>query len=289
MVAGCYIGWRNTSNVVEWRRVKAINTLAITLDHGFSGAPSNSDVCYACATYYVTEDPDTSLQFICYGQSTSDRWLVLGAQALGGFDIATDPSGKAIPTITFNFEAANYYDSTQTAGTITGAIGDATYTNYQPIVEFVGDLHMFTVGSPTYVATTSRVHVSALAYKPKTVFVPVTSPAAYPAQHGGMPWLRMRGGRIFPPVAGSFTTWMDSRTWWTNRDAKADMCFEYTTGITAGLAVILGAPTVQPLNPQRGASDQEIEGVVVSYEGRLNSDTALTTDLALSPYLIALG
>jgi len=289
LVAGGFIGWTNSSSVVEWRRIKAINTLAITLDHAFSGAPANSNVCYAAATYYVTEDPNTSLQFICYGQSTSDRWLVLGAQCVGGFDIALDPSGKAIPTITFNFEAANYYDSTQTAGAINGTLAAATFTNYNPIVEYVGDLQMFTVGTPTYVATTSRVLASAFTYKPKTVFTAVTNPAAYAAQHGGSPIERYRGGRLMPPVAGTITTFMDALTFWTKRDTKADLDIQYTTGIAAGSSIIFGAPTSQILNPQRGPSDQEIEGVVAQYEGRDNTDTALTTDLALSPYVIGVG
>ncbi len=82
---------------------------------------------------------------------------------------------------------------------------------------------------------------------------------------------------------------MDALTFWTKRDTKADVDIQYNTGIAAGASVIFGAPTSQILNPQRGPSDQEIEGVVVQYEGRDNTDTALTTDLALSPYVIALG
>ena len=82
---------------------------------------------------------------------------------------------------------------------------------------------------------------------------------------------------------------MDAMTWWNKRDAKASMAQQYTIGISGGSAIVLAAPTVQVLNPQRGASDQEIEGQVVSIVGRCNTDTALSTDLAKSPFVIVLG
>lgn len=288
LVEGGYIGWANSAGVTEWRQIKSISGASVTLAHGFSGAPANADVCYAAATYYFTEDPATSLQFIVSGQNTYDRWLCLGCQAVGGFDIAIDPTGKAIPTVTFNMKGALYYDENQTAGNIGGTISDATYTNYNPIVEYVGDFHMFTVGTPTYTATTSRVHVSAVSWKPKVAFVPVTSPAATAATLGGSPIYRWRGARANPPLEGTFTTYMDSLTWWTNRDAKADMAQQMTIGKSAGSAIVLAAPTVQVLNPQRSASDQEIEGQVVTFKARRNTDTALTTELAKSPVIIAL-
>lgn len=289
LTAGGWIGWTNSAGVVEWRQIKAKSSNTITLSHGFSGTPANSDVCYAAATYYFTEDPSQSLQFIVSGQETHDRWLCLGCQAVGGVDIAIDPSGKGIPTATFNMKGALYLDSTETAGAINGTLADATYAYYNPIVEFVGDFHMFTVGTPTYTATVSRVHVSALSWKPKIAFVQVTSPASNAAAQGGSPVYRWRGSRARPPLEGTFTTYMDSLTWWSKRDSKADMCQQYTIGTAAGSAMVLSAPTVQVLNPQRGASDQEIEGQVITYKARRNTDTALTTEEARSPVCLVLG
>ncbi len=224
-----------------------------------------------------------------YGQNTFDRWLCLGCQAVGGVDIAADPSGKGIPTATFNFTGALYLAETQTAGTISSAIASATYTNYTPIVDYVGSFQMFTVGTPTYTATVSTVHVSAMTWKPKIAYVPVTSPSSNAAAQGGVPIYRWRGSRANPPIEGTFTTYIDSLTWWTKRNALAVMCQQYTIGTAAGSALVLSAPTVQVLNPQRSASDQEIEGQVVTFKGRRNTDTALTTDLATSPVCLVLG
>jgi len=283
LTAGAFIGWTNSAGTVEWRQIKSKSTNTLVLTHGFSGSPALNDVMYSCATYSLTEDPAQSLQFAVYGQNTTDRWLLTGCQAVGGFDIAIDPTGKAIPTVTFNFTAANWIDGSSAATPITGTIPTASYSAYSPIVEYVGDFQMFTVGTPTYTATTSRVHISALTWKPKIVFAPVTSPS------GTQTIYRWRGARANPPIEGTFTTWFEDLTWWTKRSSLADMCQQYTMGTAAGAAMVLCAPTVQILNPQRAASNTEIEGQTISFAGRCNTDTALTTDLALSPVYIVLG
>lgn len=283
LTGGGWIGWTNASGVVEWRQIKSISGGSVTLSHGFSGSPANLDVCYAAATYYMTEDPSQSLQFAVYGQNTNDRWLLVGCQAMGGFDIAVDPTGKALPTITFNFTAASWIKGSATATPITGTIPTATYSAYNPIVGFAGEYRMFTVGTPT-LSTSSRIHVSAATWKPKIVFVPITSPS------GTQTIYRWRGGRSNPPLEATFTTFLDDALiWWTARDALGSWCQQQTLGTAAGSAVVLSAPTVQVLNPQRSASDQEIEGQVISLAARRNTDTALTTDEALSPVCIVLG
>ena len=129
------------------------------------------------------------------------------------------------------------------------------------------------------------MHVSALGFKPKIVFVPVTSPSG---ANGGTV-LRYRGGRANPPVEGSFTTYWEDLTWWQGRDAKQDRAMQHTIGTVFGNQVVLTAPTVQPLNPQRTPSNEQIAGQTVSWAGRHNTDTAATTDLAISPVLIVLG
>ena len=131
LTAGAYIGWRNSSGVVEWRQIKSKSSNTLCTRTRSSGTPANSDVCYAAATYYVTEDPSQSLQFIAYGQSTADRWLLLGCQCVGSTSAWTR-AGKGIPSITFTFEAANWLEGGSTAGSITGNDRGPTYTNYKP-------------------------------------------------------------------------------------------------------------------------------------------------------------
>ena len=281
-LSGSWIGWTNASGVVEWRQCKLVSGNTITLAHGFSGTPSNGNVAYSAATYSYTEDPATTLQFVVRGQGSNDAWLLLGCQAPSGISITVDPTGKAIPTVEFTFQAANYLMAGQTAAAITGAIAVATYTNYSPIVGFAGDFRVYTVGAPTLL-TTSQIHISALSFAPKIAYVPVTSPS------GTNTIYRWRGSRTMPPVEGTFTVFYEDLTWFNARDNLGDYAVSYTMGTAAGSAVVLAANTVEILSPQRAASDQEIAGQTVKYEGRRNSDTAATTDLATSPVCIVLG
>jgi hypothetical protein len=282
LLAGDFIGWANSAGVVEWRQIKTLTSNTVVLSHGFSGSPANTNVCYAAANYYFTEDPATSLQFLVAGQESDDRWLLTGGQAAGGISISIDPSGAAIPTIDFNFTFANYLESDETAASVTGTLADATYTNYSPIVGQAGDFRVMTVGAVTF-ATSQRVHVSALAFSPKVVFVPVTSPS------GTNTIYRWRGGRANPPVEGSFTTFFEDLTWFQLRDSRGDRCLSHTIGTAAGFAVVLSAPTIQILNPQRVASNEQIAGQAIAWAGRRNTDTAQTTELAKSAVVIALG
>ncbi len=284
LLGGDFIGWSNAAGIVEWRQIKTLSSNSLTLTHGFSGSPANADVCYAAANYYITEDPATSLQFLVSGQESDDRWLLTGGQCTSGIAINVDPTGAAIPTIDFNFHFSHFFESDETAASVTGTLADATYTRYSPIVGNAGEYRMFVVGTPTLV-TSSRIHISAETWAPKIEFTAVTSPSG---ANGGTVY-RYRGSRLNPPIEGSFTTFYEDLAWFQGRDAKNDYCQQRTIGTTAGSAIVLAAPTVQVLNPQRGASNEQLAGQVISWKGRRNTDTALTTELAKSPEIIALG
>ncbi len=283
IVAGTAIGWVNASSELEVREVESVTSNTIVLKHGFSGSPSNANVCYSSATYTFSQDPSTSLQFLVAGVEEQDRWLLRGGQCVGGFAIALDPTGAALPTITFNFSFSNYMESDETASAITGAIGNATYSNYTPIVGNAGDLRVWTVGAATFV-TTSRVHCSALAFAPALSYVPVTSPAG---ANGGTIY-RWRRARANPPVTGSFTTFFEAMTWFQGRDSKADYDVQYQSGIAAGSSFVLSAPTVQVLNPQR-ADSGGMAGQTITFEGRRDTDVGASTGaVAKSPWRLHL-
>lgn len=280
--AGQVIGWANSAGTVEWREIESIATNTITLKHAFSASPTNAQVAYAAATYYFTEDPSESLQFLVEGVESDDRWLLLGGQCVGGMTIAVDPSGAALPAVTFNFTFANYKTSAETTGTITGSLGDATYSSYSPIVGHAGEFRIFTVGAAT-LDSTSLVHVSACAFNPKIVFVPVPSPS------GTNTVYRWRAGRSAPPAEGTFTTFFENLDWFTARTSKADKHVQYTMGTAAGEAVILTAPTVQIVNPQRAAAG-ELAGQTVAWKARRDTDVgSSTTALAKAPFRIHVG
>ena len=280
--AGGAIGWVNASGILEVREIESIASTTITLKHAFSGAPQNTNVAYAAATYYFTEDPQESLQFIVEGVENEDRWLLLGGQAVGGVTLAIDPSGAALPSVQFSMTFANWKSSAETAGTITGTLGTSTYSNYAPIVGFAGELRAFTVGASTLV-TSSLVHCSALSFAPKIAYVPVTSPS------GTNTVYRWRASRVSPPVEGSFTTFFSDYTWWNARANKTDVDIAYQMGQAAGSAALITAPTVQIINPQRVADGNQLAGQTVAFKGRRDTDTgASTTALAKAPVRIHL-
>lgn len=280
-VPGGAMGWVNASSVLEAREIESISTDAITLKHGFSGAPSSTNPLYNAATYTFSQDPTESLQFILSGVESDDRWLFLGGQCTG-MTLAFDLTGAAMPKATFNFQFANWKTSAETTGSITGAIGTSTYTGFSPIVGFAGDLRAYTVATATF-STSTRIHASAIAFNPKIAFVPVTSPA------GTNTVYRWRRARQIPPVEGSWTEPYEALTRFTARDNRADLNVTYQMGTAAGSTVYVTAPRVQVVNPQRAPDAQQLAGQTVSWKGRTDGDVgSTTTDVATSPFRIHL-
>lgn len=277
--AGGAIGWVNSSGLLEVREIESISGNAITVKHAFSASPTSGNAI-ACATYSLSEDPQESLQFIVDGVESDDRWLLLGGQAVGGMQIAVDPTGAALPSVTFNFTFANWRTSAETTASLTGAIGTATYSAYEPIVGHAGEFRVFTVGAST-LTTSSRVHVSALAFTPSIAYAPVTSP------NGTNTVLRWRASRASPPCEGTFTTFYEDLTWFTGRANRTDYNVVYQMGIAAGQTVVLTAPTVQAINPQRAADASQLAAQTLQWKARRDTDVgSSTTALSRSPWRV---
>lgn len=282
--AGCVVGWSN-GTFVEWRGVESVSTsTSVTLKHAFSGTPAAGNIFYNAATYYMTADPDTTVDFLVEGLDSDDRFLLTGGQAVSGIGITFDLTGAAIPSVTFNFTFANWYASNETGSSITGTLGTATYSATSPIVGEAGEFRSWTVGASTYV-TTSRLHVSAVTWEPHLSYVPVTSPSG---RNTIWRWKAARNSDS--PVAGSFTIPYEDTTWFANRNSLADKNAMQVAGTAGGYAVILDAPTIQILNPQRAADASGIAAQTLMWKGRRDTDVgSSTSELAKSPFRIHLG
>lgn len=282
--SGSIMGWTNSSGIVEWREVESRSTDAITLKRAFSGTPATSDALYNAATYYMTAAPSQTLAFIVEGLESDDRWLLTGAQAEGGYTISIDPTGAQLPRITFNMSFVRWFDSTETGSSLTGTLGTATYSAYSPIVGEAGRFEVWTNGTATYSAAQALM-VSACTFEPHNNFVKVTSPSGTNAVAG---WIKSRNADC--PVQGSMTIPYEDTTFFAHRNSKTDLGLQYALGIAGGFSVILSAPTVQALNPQRAADGSGIAAQVIQWKGRRDGDAAAsTTDLAKSPWRIHLG
>lgn len=279
--AGTACGWVNGSGQLEVREIESISTNTLTLKYAFSSTPTATNVIYSGATYYLTQDPQESLQFLMAGYESDDRFLLLGGQ-LTSLALAVDPTGAALPSVQLTYEFANYLESDETASSITGAIGNAAYTNYNPIVGHAGHLLFPTVGTATYSAN-DLVHASAIGFTPKVVFQRVTSPS------GENTVLRWRRSRQAPVIEGTFTEPFQNLDRLTGRDARTDKAVWLQLGRSAGSTVMLSAPTVQIVNPQRAADGGGLAATTVAWKGRLDEDTgASVTDLAKSAFRIHL-
>ena len=277
--SGSVVGRLNSSGDLEVREIKSISGNTLTLDYAFSAAPTNGDVAYAGATYFITEDPQESLQFLVEGLESQDRWVLLGGQCTS-YAQAIDVAGASLPSITLTFTFADWKDSAECSGTITGVLSDPSYNNYQPIVGYEGQCRVTTIGTTTY-NVNDIVHISAIEITPKVVFNPVTSPS------GKNTIYRWRGGRLSPPVEGTFTTFFEDLEWFNARKNSSDLALFYQMGMDPGYAIAMSVPTIQILNPQRVAQG-EIAGQNPTFKGRRNINNTGTNEIAKSPFKIHL-
>lgn len=276
--AGGIMGRLTAAGTYEWRPIESVAAGVVTLKKAFTAPPSSGAVLYSAATYFFTEAPTDTLQFIVAGRESDDRWLLRNC-AITGMTIALDPAGGDCPTIAFTVECLDWTASNETlAAPITGDIGTATYSGYSPIVGCGGDLRVWTVGDATH-ADADEIDASAIEFAPAISWVRVTSPS-------GDRWV---AGRAAPPVTGGFTTPFEDLTWWDARKNRTRKAVWYTQGHAPGAAVVYDAPTVQIVAPQRGPDGAGIAADVVQWQGRPDEDVgSATTEIAKSPARIHL-
>jgi len=277
--AGGIAGWADTNGVVHFRPVKSRTGAtggSITLKVRFPGTPASGDVIYSGSTYYWTQDPDTSLQFVVEGYEQQDRWVLLGGQGTVTPQLALDGT---IQTLQWQFSGVDWLEGDEAAGaaSIHGtALGSATYSNYNPITGQSGQCLVQTNG--TIALTGADVPISAIAFQPGMTYQAIPSPSGVQ----GVLRHRLTRASGTPPVSGSFTTYFTGYTNWDARDTKADKLVFYVAGRSAGGVAIVDAPTVQFTNVQPVDSNN-IQSETVEFKGRLDGDTSGTGDMAKSP------
>lgn len=266
-------GWINAAGDLETGEVSAKTSNTITIKRGFSTAPTTGNTIYASSTYYFTEDPQTTLQFLVEGAESDDRWLLLGG--VGSFTLNLDPAAGDCPTITFNLQFCDYKESDETAGTVTGTLGTATFTGHGPFVAYEGEFRLH-VSSATAYATSQSIPIASESYAPQFGYTPITSPS------GTNTVARWRGGR--GSVAGSFLSFFQALTYSQARDARTDYTLWRQLGRAVGYTVVLSAPTIQIKNPQRVPAG-EMAGQSVEWAARNDEViTASTTAQAISAF-----
>ncbi len=272
--AGGAVSWQDSNGQRHVREIETISGSNVTLKVGFPGVPSNADPLHAAATYYFTQDPDTSLQFLFEGQESTQRYVLMGGQ---GTVTPNLPLDGTIPTLQWNINGVDWttLDSAD--------IADATHTNYEPITGHVGRLLVGTVDTATYSGAT--VDAAGISFQPGMAFKAIPSPSGV---NGVLRWHITRSSDQ-PPISGSFATYYEDNSYRTHLTNKTNLYVAYQNGVTAGEMTMLSAGTVQVLN----VSDPDQAGIAghsVEFAGRLDAGTTETTatDLGRSPFRIHL-
>jgi hypothetical protein len=239
-VAGGAIGWVDASGVYHLHEVDNISLLVVNLHQAFPGAPSNTNPARGATTFYLTEDPDTSLACVVEGKEQDNRWALVGGQLTAAPTFAF-PLGE-IPTVTFTITFADWVELSP------AAITPATYGETE---------HVYTEGFlriKQYDTGTSRTLYDAAQIDFELqgpIYVPVRSPSGTSPQNGGMTVYRWRRNRVTPIARMSMNIPHENNDWFDNRDALSDYHIEWQIGTSAaGKAILLTLPRAEVVNVQ---------------------------------------
>lgn len=263
------------NSILEARPIKVKTASNLTFRYNFSAAPSNGATVNAAATYYLTQDPNTSMQFILEGAEQTDRWTVLGGQL---DSMAMEIPIGQLPKITFTLKFANWLYGDDAATNLTGsALGVASYTSVAP-VHVTG--HFFYTTYSAVTAVTS-LPISQFTFSPGLAYVPITSPA------GTQTISRWRRNRVAPVATGSFVQPFETFNQFDHRDDATLKQMLFQWGTAAGSTVLLDIPTAQVVNVQREGGE-DVASETVSFECQLDQGTTGTTDQTDSAFRIHL-
>ena len=242
-----------------------------------SGAPASGTDMYGAATYYLTQDPAESAQFVVEGAEADDGWVFLGCQLDSiTFDF---PMGQ-IPTVTMNWKCAGYLLASEAAGTI-GAATLATYSNYQPIITEGPFLWIRQPDGTT--PTNPDECIAAFTLNFNLTYAEVPCPSGV---NGVYRWRRTRS---VPVASGSWRTWYEDEESWTDWHDRVTRGVMWQLGETAGFMVVVDLPRVQ-LGPVQRVDGDGLASEEVSFEAHEdigNTGANSSTDLSFSALRIS--
>ena len=246
--AGQVIGVEVVAGLLELREIESVSTDAVTLKEALSGTPITSSAVRGGVTFYLTQDPDTSLQLHVEGNEAQDAAVYAGLQGAPAISYALGQ----IPVLSMALEGSYWSRLASSSATV------PSYTNYSPLAAVSAELTAPTVGSATRVL----VEQSSSTFEPQVTFARVLSGQASENV------ARMRRQPSRPAMRGTFTAPLEDLTWYNARDNKTNIAIFQQLGNLAGGSVLISAPTVQIVDVQPGPSETGISGQVVTWEAR---------------------
>lgn len=241
--------------VYQCREVLSLATDLITVKEAFSAAPSAGAAIRGSITYYLTEDPDTSAQFLLEGAEADDGFGHLGCQLSSlGF---TFEFGQLI-------QLAWQWAGSTWVGPQSATIAAQDLSSYsapipaEPLTLHVGTFTAGSASSLSNVCPYSSVEIS-----PNISFAPVTCGSATDTIS------RMYRQRSSEGVCtAAFTLPFEDSTWYDYRDNRTDLYLTLQCGATVGATVLIALPTVQVINVQTAEATTGIRGQQVTVRAR---------------------
>jgi hypothetical protein len=258
------------------RELKTVATDTLSTKIALPSTPSVAAVVYRAATYYLTENPDTSFQVVLEGAEADDRWVLRGMQVTS---IRFELQPGQTPKVTFEMTGTTW------ANLGAGSLAVASYLNTVAYAIQDSQLLVQTVGTNTY--SGAEIHASTIEFNPNLAFVPVTSPG------GSETVYRWRRGRSAPVLSGEWVSPYEDTSWFSARDNRTTKHVAYQIGNsvpTANLGTMLiTVPRAQITDVQRVADGNGLAGQKVAFKAGLDSDaTDQTTELRRSAFRVHL-
>ncbi len=279
LAQGTFAGMLTDNAAVNYevRPIKTVSGSTVTLRLNYSEAPDTSDIIYSGATYYLTQDPQSSLQVILEGYEQTDRWLLRGLQLESmGLEL---PIGQ-LPRMTFTLKGVLWDQGDGTGGVLTGsALGVASYARTSP-THVSGSLFYQTASTVTLPTATAA---SALVYNPHLSYIPQTSASAQSTDTIA----RWVADRVAPVMDGSFTVPFEDFSYFDDRDNKTLKQVFLQIGNTQGSTVVIDIPQAQIVNVTRDGGDG-IASQTVLWAAQVDDQTSGTGDRSDSPFRIGL-
>lgn len=251
------------SGLIELREILSVTDDAVSVKQAFSATPVTGSAVRGAITFFMTENPSTSLQLLHEGREATDGAWYGGMQ--GGFKLQL-PTGE-LGQIIFNLIGASWGRVGSSAATI------PSYSIYAPMALNPIEVTCPTVGSTTRVA----LEHSAVTVDPNIVYAPQRSGKA------SQTIARMRRMSSDPLVSGTFTVPYEDDTWFTAHSARQDRALFVQIGNVPGHAWLISVPTIQIHEPPtRVVSGDGIAGQSVPYIARLDTAIGATSERSYS-------
>lgn len=253
------------SSTIECREVASVATDAVTVKEAFSATPVSSTPVRRSVTFYLTEDPDTSMQWLVQGRELNDHYVFTGMQATS-LALAVRMGDLCDLTATM---MGTYYAQLAAHSGIT----IPSYTVTPGFTRAIAaPLTVPTIGS------TTRTLVEATGFSLNIAIGYEQVPSGAGVE--GIRRARRQAKR--PVVSGNIEVALEDTSWedaFSNRTARA--VFQQL-GNLVGETWLVSVPTVQFGRPQRKGVSGGLSGYSVPFEGRLDGAIGSTSELSYS-------